>query len=581
MASPTEEIKEKLDIVDVIRSYIEVHPAGRNFKARCPFHTERTPSFMISPERQAWHCFGCGEGGDIFTFVMKYENIEFSEALKMLAEKAGVDLRQSSPADHQQFGVLYDINRMACDVFKYAFERHARAKEYVDSRGLTEEMVELFEVGFAPEGYDTLVTYLVKKGYKIDDVVRAGLAVRTERGKYLDRFRGRVMFPIHNHFGKIVGFSGRILPELDTGEMGKYVNSPETPIFNKSRLLYGFWQSKTAIRDTKTAVLVEGQMDFLMLYRDGVHNVVASSGTALTLDHLRTLKRFAETLVIIFDNDDAGRMAAERGIDMAAEFDISVRVVPLSEYKDPADAVFANPGFMAGKIAQARTAMEYYFELFLSQEEDREKRKQHIRKVLGKIKKLSSPIDRVHWIKELSFRVHISEKDLLAEMESLGDSSGLPNRHGTESETIHTPDDMLPKDRVGKISWRLFELAHMDNALLERLTENYDFLPDVYKKGHDALRNGSSEDASVGHFLDMIHLRASILTTQPGHAPEEEFDLLVRELISEFYKKEMEGAQYRIATAESEGDEEALKQYLAQFDGLSRKMQDVKNGKKQ
>ncbi|MFH1188496.1 MAG: DNA primase [bacterium] len=580
MTLPSEEIKEKLDIVDIIKGYIELQPAGRNFKARCPFHGERTPSFMVSPERQVWHCFGCGEGGDIFTFVMKYENLEFSEALKLLAEKAGVDLRRSSPADHQQFGVLYDINRAACDLFREMFENSERAQEYVKTRGLGNDIVQLFEIGFAPQGYDTLVISLSRQGFKIEDIVRAGLAFRTEKGKYLDRFRGRIMFPIHNHFGKVVGFSGRILPELDTGEMGKYVNSPETPIFNKSRLLYGFWQSKSFVREKNTVIIVEGQMDFLMLYRDAVTNTIASSGTALTVDHLRTLRRFADTIVLIFDNDDAGRMAAERGIDLAGEFDFSVKIVPLTEFKDPADAVIAQSGYIAERIANAQSAMEYYFSTYL-QNGTIESKKQGIRKTLGKIKKLGSSIDRAYWVKELSFKVGFSEKDLFAEMDSLGEQQLSMIRTIDKKDTqLQEEDSFLPKDRIGKIAWQLFELAHLNQSLLERLSESYHFLPELYQKAYDVLVKSMEGDSTVRELLDRMQLHATLIINSSVFSSEDEFVVLTRELIVEYYKKELEDMRRCITQAETGGDEEALRKYLCQFDDISRKMQDIKNGKK-
>ncbi|MDO8504641.1 MAG: DNA primase, partial [Candidatus Liptonbacteria bacterium] len=280
MAGTTvEQIKDKLDVVEVLRGYLQMTPAGKNLKARCPFHNEKTPSFMISPERQSWHCFGCGLGGDIFTFVMKYENLEFGEALKVLAEKAGVELKRLEPREYKVFGLLYELQDAAKDFFKEQLKTAKVAQDYLKSRSLKQEIIDEFELGFAPNDQDSLALFLINKGYDPADVMRAGLIGRTERGLQYDRFRGRIMFPIHNHLGKVVGFTGRILPQLDTGDLGKYVNSPETPIFNKSKLLYGFWKSKPDVRETGKAYLVEGQMDFLMSYQVGVKNAVATSGT--------------------------------------------------------------------------------------------------------------------------------------------------------------------------------------------------------------------------------------------------------------------------------------------------------------
>ncbi|KKS80180.1 MAG: primase protein [Candidatus Woesebacteria bacterium GW2011_GWC1_43_10b] len=303
--TPVEQIKDKLDLVEFLKGYVELKPAGKNQKANCPFHKEKTPSFMVSPERQMWRCFGCGEGGDIFKFVMRYENLEFYEALRVLAEKAGVDLKHGSSADQRQLNNLYELVAAAKDIFATHLKNSKEAIAYLKERNLTGQTAKEFELGFSPDQSDTVTMELVNKGFRMEDIVRAGLTIKTERGKYLDRFRGRIMFPIHNHFGKPVGFTGRVLPGADD-QFGKYVNTPETPLFNKSRVLYGFWKSKKLVREAKKALLVEGQMDFLQLWQNGITNVVATSGTALTGDHLRALGRVADEIVVAFDRDEAG-----------------------------------------------------------------------------------------------------------------------------------------------------------------------------------------------------------------------------------------------------------------------------------
>jgi DNA primase len=277
MASVIEEIKEKLDLVSFLRGYLEIKPAGKNFKANCPFHQEKTPSFMISPERRMWHCFGCGEGGDIFRFLMKYENLEFYEALKVLAEKAGIELKRVSPAEQRQFGVLYDINEAAAEFFRENLNRSAPARDYLKNRGIKDETAEKFNLGFASPGFEDLTVFLINRGFEMGDLSRSGMTIRNERGKYFDRFRGRLMFPLLNSFGKTVGFSGRILPQFDNGETAKYLNSPETPIFSKSRIIYGLSRAKEAIREKGFVLLVEGQMDVVLAHQDGVENAVATS----------------------------------------------------------------------------------------------------------------------------------------------------------------------------------------------------------------------------------------------------------------------------------------------------------------
>src|SRR3989338_1967261 len=272
--STTELIKEKLDVVDFIRGYLNVKPGGKNFKACCPFHKEKTPSFMVSPERQSWHCFGCGAHGDVFGFLMQHENLEFGEALRVLAEKTGVELKRLNPAEYKFPGLLYEINSSATDFFKKSLQSFPRGKKYLEERGLTQNTIEEFDLGWAPPETEALSLHFLNSGYTPEDIIRAGLSIRTERGLLLDRFRGRIMFPIHNHMGKVVGFTGRILPEYDREGIGKYVNSPESPIFAKSKILYGFSKSKSFIKEANSAFLVEGQMDFLMSWQVGVKNAV-------------------------------------------------------------------------------------------------------------------------------------------------------------------------------------------------------------------------------------------------------------------------------------------------------------------
>src|SRR3989344_2432393 len=430
--TPIEQIKEKLDIAEFVRSYISLHPAGKNFKALCPFHKEKTPSFIVSPERQTWHCFGaCSEGGDIFKFLMKYENLEFHEALKILAEKAGVELKRVSPADQKQFGVLYEINEAAKEFFEQNLKSSTEAKKYLTDRGLKTETIEEFELGLAPDKWDSLAIYLIKKGYSTADIERAGLIFKNERGNLIDRFRNRIMFPIYNNFGKTIGFSGRILPQFETPETGKYVNSPETLIFNKSKILYGFHKTKNHIREKKITVAVEGQMDFLMAYQDGVKNAVAISGTALTADHLKVLKRLADEIIFCFDNDEAGLKAAERGIDLANQQDFGVKLLIIENYKDPEEIIQKSPGLLLKLLTEAKSAMEFYFDRYFKisnlksqiSKFDLGEFKKNIRIVLLKIKNLASAIEQAHWLKELSSRIGVKEDVLLEELSQLKKSN--------------------------------------------------------------------------------------------------------------------------------------------------------------
>jgi len=244
-----QEIKEKLDIVDVIRSYITLYPAGKNFKALCPFHKEKTPSFIVSPDRQTWHCFGqCNEGGDVISFVMKYENVDFYDALKNLAEKAGVTLKGGAGGGGKELGVLYDINATAAEFFVNELVANKDVKDYISSRGLTEEMTEEFSIGFAPNDRDKATVYLINAGYRAEDVEKAGISFKTQRGTFMDRFRGRIMFPLANTFGKIVGFSGRIAPVYEDEKTAKYITLQKRQFMPNQRFYTGFRRPNRILR---------------------------------------------------------------------------------------------------------------------------------------------------------------------------------------------------------------------------------------------------------------------------------------------------------------------------------------------
>jgi len=577
MARPTEEIKDRLDIVDFIKSYIEVRPSGKNFKAICPFHQEKTASFMISPDRQIWHCFGCGEGGDIFKFLMRYENLEFYEALRVLAERAGVELKSVSPEDQRQFGILYDLNAAAAEFFEGALKNSKKAKDYIKERGLKEETVSDFMVGFAPSSVDELTVFLINKGFAIEEIVRAGLTIKTERGRYIDRFRGRIMFPIHNHFGKVVGFSGRILPEFEKEDVGKYINSPDTPIFNKSRLLYGFWQSKKDIRDEDKALLVEGQMDFLLVWQDGIRNVFATSGTALTSDHLRTLRRVTGNIVMAFDSDSAGQMAAERSIDLAGANDLNVSILVLGNYGDPAEAALEEPGFIKKAMENAKGGMEYYFERYLTPEAMKSIRDKKLaaRVLLSKIKALWSPLERSHWISELSNRIGIKENDLIEELQKL--SLGEDKVSGEVVEEVAKKRKLERQDVVVE---QLLSLAAGDDRFKKEIKSRMEFVPSHYIEVYNAISGSGPDkaDPQIQSLVNLIILRSGFLFDLiPEDRLEVEFNNLLRELMLEHLKEKRTLLGIRISEAEESDDEDEVLKLLKEFDDLLRKMQDIEN----
>jgi DNA primase len=561
-SSTTELIKSKLDIVEVLRGYLTLTPAGKNFKALCPFHHEKSPSFMVSPDRQTWHCFGCSLGGDIFGFVMRYENIEFGEALRMLAEKAGVELRRENPAEYKYSGLLYDLNEAAKNYFRKAFAAAPVAKKYLAERGLKTETIDEFELGWAPNDPEALSMHLLNGGASPQDLLQAGLSIKTERGLMLDRFRGRIMFPIHNHLGKVVGFTGRILPQLDKGDMGKYVNSPETPIFQKSKLLYGFWKSKEGIREAKAAFLVEGQMDYLMSWQSGIKNVTASSGTALTADHLRSIHRLAEELILSFDSDVAGSDAAERAIDLAEANDFSVKVATLKDFKDAADAAQADPENIKKAILAAVPAPEFYFQKYLPKDPVELSKREGIKKlrtILAKLKNISSPVERAYWSKELARRTGIAETTLREESEKTEViiTSSAAKKEEEMAKRQVTREQLIAEELLA-VAAAKNDFKIMDDCVI--------FFNPMQKEILRILKNGKtkSEDPTLDEVLGLIILRAS------SDLSDEQITILKGELAKEYYKERRQIIAQAIKNAEAKGNDAELNAALEEMRNLPR-----------
>jgi len=421
MPTPVEDIKSKLDIVDLVQEYVPLKQSGANFKGLCPFHNEKTPSFMVSRERQFFKCFGCGEGGDIFTFLQKMENLEFPEVLKILAEKAGVKIvRQNyNPAFENLKTKLYNLHETAVQFYQEQLRLptgRAALDYLLISRGLTENILKEFQIGLAPNTWDMLSKFLKTQGFSDQEIKQSGLVVEKTGDynglNYYDRFRWRIMFPILDHHGNIVGFTARA---LDKNESAKYINTPQTLIYNKSQVLYGLDKAKSAIREKGYVILVEGNMDVVASYKAGVKNVVASSGTSLTQDQLKNLKRYTENLALCFDADSAGVRAAERGVDLIWTNGMNVKVIILPEkFKDPDELVKNNPAVWATVSQRLINFMDYLLAVNLAGKNlaDIDVKRQITAKILPWLNKLANPIDTDHYLKELSKRLNVSENSL-------------------------------------------------------------------------------------------------------------------------------------------------------------------------
>ncbi|MEK9134965.1 MAG: DNA primase [Patescibacteria group bacterium] len=460
--SPIEEIKNRLDIAEVVGSYIKLQKTGINLRANCPFHSEKKPSFFVSPTRQMWHCFGgCGEGGDIFKFVMKIEGVEFGDALRILAAKAGVELKKQKPEEivwATERNRLYEICELATRFFEKqlgASLSGQEAKKYLLGRGISEESIKKWRVGYSPDTWQGLSDFLTGQGYRKQEIEKAGLALAGEKGSFYDRFRGRIIFPICDLNSQVVGFGGRVFKDKDKTEVAKYVNTPNTILYDKSRILYGLDKAKVDIRKQDSCILVEGYTDAIMAHQAGTNNVIATSGTALTPFQLKILKRYTENLILGFDMDIAGENATKRGIDLAQLLGFNLKVVRLAEGKDAAEIISTNPGAWQEAVKNLKSIMEFYFEsAFKGRDAKTPEGKKAISKILlPDLKRLPNQIEKSFWIQKLARDLEVKETDIIEELKKVKLEEQL---YGLEPEEMA---NLLQKSKQELLEERLLVMV--------------------------------------------------------------------------------------------------------------------------
>ncbi|MCX6718533.1 MAG: DNA primase [Candidatus Staskawiczbacteria bacterium] len=434
MDSQIDEIKNKLNVLDVVGSYVKLSKTGINYRGLCPFHNEKGPSFFVSPSRQMWKCFGCGKGGDIFEFIKEIEGVEFGDALRLLASKAGVELKRENPQVVSERKKLYEICDLACSFFEKQLGNSAYgkdAKEYLLNRGITEGSIAKWRLGYSPDTWQGLSDFLVGRGYNREEIVKAGLAVHSDKGNNpYDRFRGRIIFPIFDLNSQVIGFGARVFKDADKKETAKYINTPQTMLYDKSNVLYGINYAKLATRKNNQCVLTEGYTDAIMCHQAGFENTVAVSGTALTPRHLTLLKRYTDNLLLSFDMDLAGDTATKRGISLAESQGFNIKIIDVySGAKDPAEIILENPQNWQNSMANARTIMDFYFDsTFAKFDKNNPKDKKEIGKIiLPAIKRLQNKIEQSHWVQKLAEKLGVSQEAILEELKTTKDDSTYSN----------------------------------------------------------------------------------------------------------------------------------------------------------
>lgn len=548
MNSEIEQIKSRLNIVDVVGEYIKLEKAGINYRALCPFHNEKTPSFFVSPSRQMWHCFGgCNEGGDIFKFVMKIEGIEFIDALKLLAKKAGVQLKTSSKKYEEiktQREKLLDICKKATIFFSTQLNKSKtglEAKDYLMKRGLKEETIKEWKIGYAPSTWDSLCNYLIGLGYERKDIIDAGLASE----KFFDRFRSRIIFPICDFNGQPVGFTGRV---FNSDDEAKYLNTPNTLLYDKSQALYGLDKAKVEIRKNDSCVLVEGNVDCIMSHQSGIKNCLAVSGTALTPAHLGIIKRFSNNLILSFDMDLAGNNATKKGIDMALRNGFNVKVISMNSEKDPADIILSSGEDEWKKIIkEAKPINQFYFDLSFKDRNVKsvEDQKKIVSELLPIFKKIDNTIEQTYWIQKLAEKLSIREDDIRQEMKKVN----LPKQE------VEVQKEKTGKSRKELLEEAILSMVLIEPSMVETLTEEQKKLFTFLEKENN----------------DSYIIMKSELLKEEDIDINEEWRKCVYEIEKIYKEEKRKKIMADIKEKEKEGSFEEVKKLLLEFNKLTKK----------
>lgn len=552
MSSTVDQIKERLSIVEVVSSYAKITKAGKNYKGLSPFSNEKTPSFYVSPDRDMYYCFSTNQGGDIFTFVEKMEGVDFAGALRILADKAGIELIQESKEVRNKRTRLYEILEKAEHTYQFYIKQHDEVILYLKDRGITDESIARFGIGFAKDEWRSLYDYLKREKYKEDDLISAGLLKKAEGkdgARYYDTFRGRVMFPIHDNAGRTIAFSGRILPALDDGKTGKYINSPETTLYNKSRILYGYDLAKGGIKKFNFSILVEGQMDVVMSHQAGYPNTVGVSGTALTRDQLTLLNRLSKNIVMAFDADKAGVASVGKGATLALSMGMDVKVVQLPDGVDPADLIKKDKDKWKIAIKNSVHIVEFYITLLRKGGYDDRKFKLKVQEVvLPFIAQIKNVIDQNHFIQLVAREIGTSEDIIRSEIERI--ESGVDNKVETDfgKEGISSNNKAPERESAeGKLAQIILWQESLENPSIDIEALKNTFEEVVGEERMKELINASEDKKQQGIFKTELFY-------EDDQQLKEDVDELLHHLTYRLTKKELEETMEELRKAEAIGD---------------------------
>lgn len=601
MADEVQEIKDRLDIVEFIGQHVELKQTGKNWRGLCPFHADTDPSFYVNPERQFYHCFGCQKSGDIFTFLMEREGLEFYEALKLLATKAGVELktRPGTKKRRETRNRLIQAHDLTNQLYRHLLKGHpsgVQARQYLEKRGTNSKMIEGFELGYAPNSWEATGKALLDKGFSLDMLVQSGLIIKKDDGGWYDRFRDRLMFPVHDHMGRVVGFSARSLdPEAKSA---KYINTPETPIYHKGKLLYGLYQARDAIRKRDYAVLVEGNLDVISLHQKGVLNTVAPLGTGLTTDHVNLIKRFTRRILIVFDNDEAGEKATLRTIETGLREGLEMKVATLTSGKDPDEAAQQDFKQFKKDLTNAQVVFDYLILLG--------KKKFDLRKTTGKrnlskfilpfIMQVDDAIEKDDYLHRVAEVLAVSEDSVRDELRKTEDRVQTADSRGRRAENSQQRGKSKEqKSRAELVAGHLIAMllqtpeTLFEDAQLIELAEEVEpkFFPKSRREDfsaiwealvgqlktqsgldHEALNEALSTKGGK-KLIDLLSLNNLGTITKQEEAFLNVFQEAIQELKNLWILKQMSEVTKKIREAERDGKEEGVARLKREFSDLS------------
>ena len=595
MNTNLEEIKSRLNIVDVLGEYLRLERSGTGYRALCPFHNEKSPSFMVSEEKQIWHCFGCQKGGDIFSFVMEIEGLEFREALKQLAEKAGVKLERFDAGASEKKNQIAEILELATKFYEHQLWNgpgKTKIMDYLKERGLKDETIKLFRLGYAPKGWRNITQFLTKRGYALEEINKTGLLVRkagtnNSQSEYYDRFRERIMFPICDYSGKVLGYSARVEPGGDETQ-AKYVNTPETEVYHKSKILYGIDKAKSKIRQLDYVLLVEGNMDVIASYQAGLENVVAVSGTALTTTQLDILKRYTKNLKMLFDMDEAGEAATKKSAKLCLEKDFSLQIVELPFGKDAADVARNSPEKLLEAVGKAQNAMEHFFrKTFIRYDSSQAEGKRQISaQLLEMISHLSNNVERSHWLKKLASDLDVSETALTEEYKKVKLSSSRTDRE--EKEALPKKPPLSEKSKIELLLEEILGFSLVSSDVWREIIEKVEYHP-FFQQDQllgFMLKNGENLEYDFGRLLEAVDVnlksRAESIFFQkkfrrgldnnleeiPVENFQQDIEIAFIKLGEEIRRIKLERITKDLKLAESRKDKEAIKFLRQEFENI-------------